>query len=121
MVKALFDTNILIDYLNEVGKARTEINRYNEASIGIVTWIEVMVGANPDVEAPTRAFLARFSIVHLDEQIADEAVALRRRWRLKVPDAIIWASARVRGHLLVSRNTKDFPHGDPGIRIPYKI
>jgi hypothetical protein len=28
MVKALFDTNILIDYLNAVPQARTELQRY---------------------------------------------------------------------------------------------
>ena len=45
MVKALFDTNILVDYLNAVPKARTELQRYPEKAISIISWMEVMVGA----------------------------------------------------------------------------
>ena len=40
---------------------------------------------------------------------------------MKLPDAIVWASARRQGRLLVSRNTKDFPAGDPGVRHPYVV
>ena len=54
MVKALFDTNILVDYLNAVPQARTELQRYTEKAISIITWMEVMVGAGRDVEAPPR-------------------------------------------------------------------
>jgi hypothetical protein len=34
---------------------------------------------------------------------------------------VIWATAQVRAMLLVTRNTKDFPKGDPGVRAPYKL
>ena len=37
MVKALFDTNILIDYLNAVPEARTEFQRYTEKAISVIT------------------------------------------------------------------------------------
>ena len=46
MVKALFDTNILVDYLNAVPEARTELQRYTEKAVSIITWMEVMVGAD---------------------------------------------------------------------------
>ena len=46
---------------------------------------------------------------------------LRRERRLKLPDALIWATARRHGSLLVTRNTKDFPKDDPGVRVPYSI
>jgi hypothetical protein len=121
MVKALFDTNVLIDYLNTVSEARTEIGRYPDKAISIMSWMEVLVGAAPDKEAGTRAFLERFEVVHLDQRIADDAIALRRKHRMKLPDAIIWATARMQGLMLVTRNTKDFPRNDPGVRMPYKI
>jgi predicted nucleic acid-binding protein len=121
MVKALFDTNVLIDYLNTVGAARAEIDRYSDKSISVMSWIEVMVGAAPNHEAGTRTFLARFEIVQLDESIAEDAVALRRKYRMKLPDAVIWATARTRNLMLITRNTKDFPANEPGIRMPYKI
>ncbi len=121
MVKALFDTNILIDHLNNIRQARSEILRYAQGSISIVTWIEVMVGAMPEHEEATRAGLDDFSVIPLDEHIAEMAVRLRRTRRLKLPDAIIWASARVHGLLLVTRDAKGFPADDPGIRIPYQL
>jgi len=47
-------------------------------------------------------------------------VALRREYRLNLPDAVIWASAITENCLLVSRNTKDFPASQPGVRFPYR-
>jgi hypothetical protein len=121
MVKALFDTNILIDHLNKVAAARNEINRYADRFISTITWIEVLVGATPATEAATRAYLDQFfSVVPLNDAVADRAVALRRQHGLKLPDAVIWASAQVHGLLLVTRNTKDFPASEPGVRIPYR-
>ena len=119
MVKALFDTNILVDYLNAVPQARSELNRYTEKAVSIVTWMEVMVGASGGVEAATRGFLSTFHIIALDGEIAECAVSLRRGHNIKLPDAIIWATAQVRAMLLVTRNIKDFGPGDPGIRMPY--
>jgi predicted nucleic acid-binding protein len=121
MVKALFDTNILVDYLNAVPQARTELQRYTEKAVSIVTWMEVMVGASRDVETATRSFLSAFDIISLDGEIAERAVNLRRSHNVKLPDAIIWATAQVHAMLLVTRNTRDFASGDPGIRTPYKL
>jgi predicted nucleic acid-binding protein len=121
VVKALFDTNILVDYLNAVPKARTELNRYTEKAISIISWMEVMVGADGDLEAPTRSFLNGFDIVPVDESVAERAVGLRRGHRIKLPDAIIFATAQIHAMLLVTRNTRDFPDDDPGVRIPYRL
>jgi predicted nucleic acid-binding protein len=121
MVKALFDTNILVDYLNAVPEARTELQRYAEKAVSIITWMEVMVGADSHLEAATRSFLNGFDVFAVDEQIAERAVGLRRSNRIKLPDAVIWATAQVHAMLLVTRNTKDFPADDPGVRTPYKL
>jgi predicted nucleic acid-binding protein len=119
MVKALIDTNILIDYLNAVPAAKAELDRYRDKAISIVTWMEVMVGASADVENATRAFLNGFDRIELDETVARRAVELRKQRKMKLPDAIIWASAQENAMLLVTRNTRDFPKNDPGIRVPY--
>lgn len=121
MVKALFDTNILIDYLTAVPEARRELQRYTEKAVSIVTWMEVMVGTRDDLEAATRSFLKSFEVIIVDALIAERAVNLRRSHRIKLPDAIVWATAQVHAMLLVTRNTKDFPDDDPGIRAPYRI
>ena len=121
MVKALFDTNILVDYLNAVPEARTELQRYTEKAISIITWMEVMVGADHDLEAATRSFLNGFDVIAVDEKIAERAVSLRRTRRIKLPDAIIWATAQAHAMLFVTRDTRDFMTDDPGVRAPYKL
>lgn len=121
MVNALFDTNILIDFLNAVPEARQELQRYPTKGISIVTWMEVLVGAPEGLEAPTRAFLDEFDLYPLDAAIAQSAVDLRKTRRIKSPDAIIQATAQIHNLLLVTRNTKDFPGDNPGIRVPYRL
>jgi hypothetical protein len=121
MVRPLFDTNILIDYLNGVAAARNELARYRQPAVSIVSWMEVLIGAAPDVEAATRRFLARFAIIALDRAVAERAVVVRRERRIRLPDAIIQASAEVHALLLVTRNTRDFDAGSPGVRVPYAL
>jgi predicted nucleic acid-binding protein len=121
MVKALFDTNILIDYLNAIPQARSELRRYSDRCISVVTWMEVLVGATSDVETATRSFLATFDVVGIDARVAERSVAIRRDLRIRLPNAIVWATAQVHAMLLVTRNTKDFPADDPGVRVPYDL
>ena len=118
-MNALFDTSILIDYLLGHAPARREFKRYRHRKVSIVSWMEVMVGANADNEALTRAFLEQFERVPVRPDVAERAVALRREHRIKLPDAIVWASAQLEDCLLVTRNSRDFKPGLPGIRVPY--
>ncbi len=118
-MKALFDTNILIDYLAGVQAAKVEVERFPQRMISIVTWMEMLVGARHEEEDVIDLFLRDFSVVALSRPIAREAVGLRRAGRMRLPDALIWASARSESALLVTRNTKDFPADDPGVRVPY--
>jgi len=119
-MKALFDSNILIEYLNGVEAARKEVERHPERLISAVTWMEVLAGVrNDDEEDVIEMFLRDFRVVDITRRVSREAVELRRQKRVKLLDAIIWASARVESALLITRNTKDFPPDEPGVRVPY--
>jgi hypothetical protein len=121
-VRALFDTNVLVDYLNGIRMAREELARHERRAISVITWAEVLVGSrDTEEEQVVRGFLAGFEVADVDLDVAAEAVRLRRERRLKLPDALIWATARRHGALLVTRNTKDFPKDDPGVRVPYTV
>jgi len=113
-MKAVFDSDILIDYL-------TDLRRYPERLISVVSWAEVMIGAaSKDEEIRCREFLSSLTVVELDPTIAEEVACIRRESRIKLPDAIFWATAKVNGAPLVTRNTKDFPADDPFVRIPIR-
>jgi hypothetical protein len=114
----------LIDYLNGVAQAAETLKRYpNNPAISVITWMEVMVGANKLNEfqlQATRRFLARFSRRPISDSIAEQAVTIRRERKIKLPDAIIEATAQEENRLLVTRNTRDFS-GITEVVIPYSI
>jgi predicted nucleic acid-binding protein len=121
-LKPVFDTNILIDYLSGIPLAKDEILRFPEAYISTITWAEVMAGSRDQSEEKAiRRFLEDFHCMAVDQQVADLSFQIRRQHRVKLPDAIIWATARHKNTLLVTRNTKDFPDTEPDIRVPYRL
>jgi predicted nucleic acid-binding protein len=121
-MKAVFDTNILVDYLGGSEAARSELTRYRVRLISSITAIELMVGArDAREEAAIRGLLSLFEILELSAEIAQEAVVIRKELRLKIPDAIVYATARTQGCLLVSRNTRELKSDWPDIRIPYQL
>lgn len=120
-MKALFDTNILIDFLNGVEHARNELDLYQDKAISVITWMQVQVGAKPHEQLGIDKFLASFTVLPIDAAVSRQAVALRKGQAIKLPDAIIWATAQVHHRLLVTRNSKDFAPTHPGVRIPYVL
>ena len=120
-MKALFDTNILIDYLNGISEAKSELALYKDKAISIITWMEVQVGTEPEEQVQVDNFLLEFAILSVDTQVSVQAVALRKQKSINLPDAIIWATAQVSHRLLVTRNSKDFTAAHPGVRIPYVL
>jgi predicted nucleic acid-binding protein len=121
VVKAVIDTNILVDYLHGIPFAQAELALYQSPAISVISWMEVMAGATAQTESVARTFLHSFDLLEIDAKIAEQAVILRRTSRIKLPDAIILATAQVHQCLLVSRNTRDFDPRDPGVRMPYTI
>ncbi len=100
-----FDANILIDALWDHPPAHAEIRRAGANGeriwISRMAWIEVLSKGSDELLREALRFLARFNVDEVDEEIALRAAALRReRPRLKSPDAIILASAQVRGRVL---------------------
>ncbi len=121
-MKALFDTNILIDYLNGIEKARQEFSLYDDKAISIISWMEILIGTNEETELETRAWIQSvFSVIPFDETISNQAIQVRKAAKIKLPDAIIYATAQVSSRLLITRNSKDFLPNDPVVRVPYVL
>ncbi len=121
-MKAVFDTNILIDYLNGIEAARTELAHYTTRQISVISFIEVLVGAKSTAEENAiRGFLGTFEILNLSAEIANQTIEIRKKYRLKIHDAMVYATARTQGCILVSRNSKELKQEWPDIRIPYQL
>jgi predicted nucleic acid-binding protein len=114
-----FDSNIVIDWLNDSQAATNELARYPRHRISRIVWTEVLAGEPLERREQIQQIIAPFEIVELDSRIALAAADIRHRMRIKLLDAYIFATAQVNGAILVTRNIKDFPAQMPGIRVPY--
>lgn len=122
IMMALFDTNILVDYLEGFLEAKEELQSCEKPCISIMTWMEVLVGAKDENrEKITRDLLSRFTLLFLTTDVAEKAIIIRKEKRIKLPDAIIWATAKCHNLILITRNTKDFPSHESDIKIPYHL
>ncbi len=122
-MKAVFDTNILIDHLSGIERATETLEHFDSHFISLMTWVEVMVGAEDDQEAERlRNFLHDFDCIETDKDVREHAFKIKRaNKKLRMPDVLIWAAARSRGAILVTRNTRDFDESLPDIYVPYKL
>jgi predicted nucleic acid-binding protein len=84
-------------------------------------WIEVLVGCREGESGRVQAWLDTFPRLPLDDAIALESVRLRQRHGLKIPDAIILATARCADLSLATRNSRDFPLTLGGVLHPYGL
>jgi hypothetical protein len=106
----LLDTNIIIAGLNGglVFPAR-------DYAVSIITEMELLSYPGiADVEAQQIArLLSGFTIVNISPAIKAMAIDIRKRHRLKLPDAVICATAHVIGARLVTDDRR--LHGIPGL------
>jgi predicted nucleic acid-binding protein len=110
----VIDTNILIYYLNEQlpESVKTQVDNaiLSGCTISIITRIEVLgwQGHTEQSLIAARALLSLFEEISLNPVIADCCIELRKTYRIKLPDAIIAATALVQEKTLMSRNEDDF-------------
>jgi hypothetical protein len=109
----LFDTNVLIDFLNGEPIVHDLVNQAiatRTAYDSPITWIEVLCYPQlTDSESQNiRDFLHQLQIISLNETTLDRTAEIRKAVRIKLPDALIAACAIESSCTLVTRNIKDF-------------
>lgn len=116
----VFDSNIIIDYFKGIPEAEKTISSYKVKYISFITWIECLVKIPPERQGLAIDLLANFDLVTMDESLMQESLRIRQATKLKLPDAIIYATAKTKMAGLVTRNTKDFSNLG-NIIMPYEI
>jgi predicted nucleic acid-binding protein len=117
-VRYLLDSNVVISYLNasispEAMQIIDDIVDEN-AIISVVTKMETL-GFEFKVQEDqsiTEDFINSSTVLFMDEEIVDKTILIRRTKKIKLPDAIIAATAIVKDLILVTNNIKDFAKVD---------
>ena len=110
----LIDTNILIycmahELPDDFRRRMIDILSHS-FSISIITEIEFLGwrGHTKEGYSKAAAFLADTEVHGIDREVRDAAIQLRRAGSIKLPDAVIAATALVHDRTLVTRNISDF-------------
>lgn len=104
-MKWLLDTNIVLYHL---GGRLAEPIPAGEHAVSVITELELLSWDQLDAasEAAIRAFLDAVERIDLTEVVRATAIQLRRKSGLKLPDAIVAASAIASGATLLSADER---------------
>jgi predicted nucleic acid-binding protein len=117
--KALIDSNIIIYASKGLVDMEALTLAYPKLYISVITYVEVLGYAfeSEEEEAFVLAVLDEIPIIELSKEIAKRAIAYRKKRKIKLPDALILATARHLEAALLSRNLKDFTGLDEAVEI----
>ncbi|WP_316846184.1 type II toxin-antitoxin system VapC family toxin [Pedobacter psychrodurus] len=107
-INYLWDTNTVIYFLQRqftptAEKFIDDIISTNQPTISAITEIELLCW-----KSILRNFIQDSYTYELDQDIKNQTAEIRKYYNLKLPDAIIAATAIVNKLTLITRNTKDF-------------
>jgi predicted nucleic acid-binding protein len=119
--KLVLDTNAVINILNNKEKFRflSEAFPDNEKVVSVITQIELLgyPDITKEIDELIRSFLDGIVIILPDIEIVETAIQIRRnKPTLKLPDAIIAASAIALNATLVTNDNDVLTFTFPGLR-----
>lgn len=110
----LIDSNAIIQFLDESLPEKAidwleQIIDNEDYVISVINEIEVLsFGERPQALAVAKRFVQSSTVTQLTSDIIAKTIEVRQRVNLKLPDAIIAATALVHDLIVITRNTKDF-------------
>ena len=103
MADVLVDTDLFVDHLRGAHELKPGRHRL---FYSVITRAELFAGTTAS-EAVTR-LLSAFRELPVDREVAERAGRIRRESGLRLPDALVAATAVAHGLALATRNRRDF-------------
>lgn len=117
--KYLIDTCAVIKYLDNIfppkGLSFMDNLVDEDSNVSFITKIELLVW-NPPIPSDIiirEEFLDSSEIYYINDDIINLAIQLRKETNIKLPDAVIAATAMVNNLILISFNDNDFLKVEP--------
>jgi predicted nucleic acid-binding protein len=113
-MKYLIDTNILIYYFNgslsASAKEKITAMLTDDFNISVISKMEFLGFNRFDSREKQEAarFISFADVLPLSDAIAERTIQLKQTAKIKLPDAIIGATALSHNLILVTHNVKDF-------------
>ncbi|WP_022846335.1 MULTISPECIES: type II toxin-antitoxin system VapC family toxin [unclassified Desulfurobacterium] len=109
MGNVILDSNVII-YLSKGIIDIADLIRSEEVKIwiSIISYMEVLSFdfLSFEEEKFVRDLLQEFFIIEINREIAERTIQIRRKYKIKLPDAIICASASVTDAILITADTQ---------------
>ena len=111
----LLDTNVLIYHIrlaltDDVTQQLGEALKAGRAFIGVITRIEMLAwtGHSDESLRQTTDLISLLPELPMSEAVIEQAIQVRKTFGLKLPDAVIAATALAHGLQLMTANESDF-------------
>ena len=117
---ALLDSNIVI-YLSKNELPFTIFDEFDRLLISVISYMEVLgfKFRNNEEERFVKELIDLFEVRFVDQNVAEKVIEIRKQNRIRLPDAIIAATAAVDNLCLVTRNIEDFKNINITILNPF--
>jgi predicted nucleic acid-binding protein len=116
MTAWLLDSNVVMGYLNQ-DSTQGFVDNFERAlvegaAVSVITTIEVLGWRGHDAisRASAESLLRCMDEILLATSVVQQTIALRSQYSIKLPDAVIAATALTADLKLMTRNQSDFEH-----------
>jgi predicted nucleic acid-binding protein len=114
----LIDSNSLIEYTGRLlpGYASARLSSIIDTDFNISFINKIEVLGHRTANLAWQNFIGKANVIGLNDAIIEQTIEIRKTCKIKIPDAIVAATAMVEGLTLITRDTNDFLNV-PGLQV----
>jgi predicted nucleic acid-binding protein len=108
LVMILLDSNTIIYLSKKIIKIDDIFNDNDDYRISVITYMEILGYAFSckEEELFIKKLLSFLNILYIDKNISEKVIELRKKYKIKLPDAIICATAINKNAILITNDIK---------------